>query len=295
MRVGGPGALAWRQVGSTRFLVAPCIERIAGVGHGFFGRTGIAAEGRAPRGGAEPAGGNRERRGGEPIQPWRGFLPGEREAWDLAAAAIGFDPAHLVTVGQEHTDRIFVLERGPARPERGPRGHDALVSDRPGQAIGVLTADCAPVLVAGASGRVVAAIHAGWRGTAAGIVGKVVERLDRMGVPPSSLVAAIGPCVLPCCYPVGEEVVEAIGRAVGGARLDEVCPRRGDGRRAADLSRANRIALETAGVARERIEEARLCTSCHPEHFFSYRRDGAGTGRQASLVAGGMDPIRGCG
>jgi polyphenol oxidase len=153
---------------------------------------------------------------------------------------------------------------------------DGLFTAEPGQWIAVKTADCVPILLADRQARAVAAVHAGWRGTRAGIAAQVVERLrETLGIAPAELHAAIGPSIGPCCYEVGEEVATCFASAhvdAAGAR-----PR-------LDLWSANRAALEAAGVPGRQIETAGLCTCCGAEEFHSWRRDGAQAGRMSSCI-----------
>jgi hypothetical protein len=157
------------------------------------------------------------------------------------------------------------LARAPfaAKPEA-----DAVWTDVPGAAVGVVTADCVPILVAHASGRFVCAIHAGWRGSAARIAAKTVRALvAATGAKPAELVAAIGPHIGPCCYEVDAPVLAAI-------------PERSVFRAAAspdhamlDLFALNRAQLVGAGVPARAIERVGGCTACDPGLYFSYRRD----------------------
>jgi YfiH family protein len=140
---------------------------------------------------------------------------------------------------------------------------DGHLTSQPDVGLLVLVADCLPVALA-APGRV-AMIHCGWRGLAAGIVERAVERFDS---PPA---AAIGPGIGRCCYEVGQEVLDAF------RELDGVA-----GGRMLDLNAIVRRKLEGAGV--EGVEDVGLCTSCHSELFFSHRRDGGMTGRQGGLA-----------
>jgi purine-nucleoside/S-methyl-5'-thioadenosine phosphorylase / adenosine deaminase len=146
---------------------------------------------------------------------------------------------------------------------------DAAVTSLRGALLGVQTADCAPILIADTHARCVAAIHAGWRGTAAGIAEATVDRLCmKSGVNPAELTAVIGPRIRSCCYEVGEEVVEAVDDPEATERRPEWAKPH------LDLGIANRDQLLTAGLSSERIEISSLCTSCRPDLFFSYRRDG---------------------
>jgi polyphenol oxidase len=150
---------------------------------------------------------------------------------------------------------------------------DALVAGGAGMAVGVRVADCVPVLVADEASGGVAAIHAGWRGVVAGVVGAGIELLG-----PGKLVAAIGPCIGACCFEVGADVAERIGFVVH---------RKGD-KAYVDLRAAVRAQLRARGLDDRRIEDVPGCTKHEPELFHSYRRDGAGSGRMlAAIVARG--------
>jgi len=124
--------------------------------------------------------------------------------------------------------------------------------------------------------RVAAAVHAGWRGTAAGAAGEAVRVLARdYGSRPSAMVAALGPCIGPCHYQVDAPVMEAM-RAALGRRAQEVLTPDGPDHARLHLARANRIILEQAGLKPANIETANLCTFCRDDLFFSYRRQGQG-------------------
>jgi len=144
--------------------------------------------------------------------------------------------------------------------------------------LAVVTADCVPILLASRDGRFVAALHAGWRGTAQRIAARAVDVLREQGCPPEGLLAAIGPSIGPCCYPVSEHVAAAVARASGVAVKGEAGPT------GLDLRGANREQLLAAGVAAESVHAAPWCTACETELFFSYRRDGVAAGRQLSLI-----------
>ena len=150
------------------------------------------------------------------------------------------------------------LREWKAPPEEGdPPEVDGHLTREPGLGLLVLAADCLPVALA--TRDQVAMLHCGWRGLAGGIIGRALERFEE---PPA---AAIGPGIGKCCYEVGEEVAAAFGRA-GESHLD-----------------LRAIAREQLADATE-VHEVDLCTSCHPELFFSHRRDHGVTGRQAGVV-----------
>ena len=164
-------------------------------------------------------------------------------------------------------------------PFEGTPTADAALATAPGLILGIETADCLPVLLVDPGRRFVAAAHAGWRGTAAGVAGHAVGALVAHGSRPQDLLAALGPAIGPCCYEVGEEVRQAFGPE--RAAFFHPGPRE---RPHLDVRAANRAALERAGIPRERIHSVDECTSCRGDLYYSYRRDGADAGRMISFV-----------
>jgi len=173
-----------------------------------------------------------------------------------------------------------VVEAAACRDGKGRAEADAIVSTVPGLAVAVVTADCVPVLLAAPGATAVAAVHAGWRGLAAGVVMAAVETLDRAsGAGPSELVAAIGPHIGPCCYEVDEPVLEALERTHGRAAREAARPAR-PGHAFLDLGSLACSALLGAGLAGAAVGAvAAACTFCDAARFHSYRRDGARAGR----------------
>jgi hypothetical protein len=173
---------------------------------------------------------------------------------------------------QVHGAEVFVTPPAPPEPARLPPA-DASVSTEPDAVLAILTADCAPVALVGPG--VVGAVHAGWRGLAAGVVEAAVAWVaERAGEAPS---AVVGPCIHPCCYEFSPGDLELVAQRLGHG----VESRTGAGSLALDVPAAVRIALSRAGVVD--ITDVGVCTSCSPRHF-SHRRDGR-TGLQAMLVA----------
>jgi len=173
---------------------------------------------------------------------------------------------NLATLKQIHSTTCVPGEGRAGELGRG----DALIENRPGSVISVKTADCVPVLLVDGRLRAVAAVHAGWRGTAARIVRNAVEAMaGRLGTAPSDLHAAIGPGIGKCCYEVGPEVAVEFGE---------------QGRTHIDLAEANRRQLVEAGVTPERIYASNLCTMCRPAEFHSFRRDKEAAGRLYSFA-----------
>lgn len=182
------------------------------------------------------------------------------------AERLGFSA--VVRVKQVHGDRVLRAE-GPFTspwPEA-----DAIWTDRAGVLLGVVAADCVPVLLADAAGRIGAA-HAGWEGTSRRIAQRLVEELAAAGADPRSMTAALGPSIGPCCYTVGAERValvrERLGRDADGAVLEQ------EGRSVFDLWAANAAQLRAAGVGT--IEVAGACTQCGDEDVFSRRAGDVG-------------------
>jgi YfiH family protein len=150
-------------------------------------------------------------------------------------------------------------------------------------AIGIKTADCAPVLLFDRRSQTIAAVHAGWRGTALGIAGKAVRVMgERFSSRPEDLSAVIGPSIGPCCYEVDEPVFEAMSHHGEAQRVLRPGPR--PLRWMFDLPLANRMQLEREGVPPEQISAAGFCTCCRKDLFFSHRRDGEKTGRHLNFI-----------
>ena len=143
----------------------------------------------------------------------------------------------------------------------------------------VLAADCVPVLMYDPRVRVIAAVHAGWRGTVGRITAKTVERMrEEFGCEPRDVIVGIGPSIGPCCFEVGEEVVEAAREGLGDL-TGLIEPGKQAGKYLLNLWEANRRQLRQVGVEDIRIEVAGICTVCHHDRFFSYRGDRGNTGR----------------
>ncbi len=187
----------------------------------------------------------------------------------------------LYLPAQVHSDRVAVLsDAPPAGLTRGPEA-DAVISRFPGAAVGVLTADCVPILLGGIDTPVIAAVHAGWRGLANGIIAKTVGLLRNDGLSPSGLEAFIGPAIGPCCYEVGEDLAKIFQtRVLGGPEAlstDYERPR-------LDLPLAAFLQLREAGLSPDRIKTIRRCTACEEKSFFSHRKSAGTTGRQLPAI-----------
>ena len=184
-----------------------------------------------------------------------------------ACAAVDADPTTATMAWQHHGGKVRRAEsRGLVTPGTRFDRCDGLWSDEPGQAMMLLTADCLPLALARTNGSAPAlsVLHVGWRGLLAGIVERGAEALGG-----DHLTAAIGPGIGPCCYEVGEDVAAPFRTAFGDGVVNE---------NRLDLWSAAEQALRAAGC--EEVERTDLCTYCHPDRFFSHRRDHGRTGRQ---------------
>ncbi len=172
----------------------------------------------------------------------------------------------MASLRQIHSSLSLVADR----PEGCVGEGDALLTDQLGVTVSVRTADCLPVLLVDLHHHAVAAVHAGWRGSADGVVAKTLRRMrDEFGTNAVDISAAIGPGIGACCYQVGQEVARRFGLAHAG-RLD--------------LAAENLRQLTTEGVPGESISLAGVCTFCDPARFYSWRRDRESAGRMISYV-----------
>jgi YfiH family protein len=158
---------------------------------------------------------------------------------------------------------------------------DILMTDQPDTAVCVRVADCLPILLAEPESGIVAAVHAGWRGTAAGIVKHAIQSMLEHGAKSKKMLASLGPCIGSCCFAIGKDTADALTSSAAGAAafIDHASGTH------ADLAEINRLQLLEAGLGESHIELNRACTACEHERFFSFRRDGKRAGRQLAVVA----------
>lgn len=202
------------------------------------------------------------------------------ENLERLCAVLSLRRADLVSPNQRHTanvSRVGAADRGTVRA-----GYDTLITDEPGVPLLLRYADCTPVLIYDPVRHALALVHSGWRGTVQGAPRAAVEALTReFGSRPQDMVAAVGPSIGPCCYEVGQDVVEAVHAAFGAP--DGLLPLAANGRHHFDLWAANARWLSEAGVPF--VEVARLCTACHTDDFYSHRAEAGHTGHFAAVMS----------
>jgi YfiH family protein len=177
------------------------------------------------------------------------------------------------------TEVATVDEQGTVVPEQA----DAIVGRRSRQCVGVVTADCVPILIGSERGAV-AAVHAGWRGLAAGVIERGVAALAAH-VPVSAMVAVIGPHIGACCYEVDAPVIDALTARFGAEATGDALRRTRPGHALLELARLTEVDLVRAGISSTQCGMTQGCTSCDADRFHSYRRDGARAGRLVHFIA----------
>jgi len=228
--------------------------RVPGIRHAFFTRAGGASHGLYQ--GLNTGIGSRDERAAV------------LENRARAARHLGVEPEHLATPYQVHGSDVVVVE-SVWGPGLGPKA-DAVVTGRPGIAVGVGTADCGPVLLADPGARVVAAAHAGWKGALRGILESAVAGMERLGADRGKIVAVLGPTISARNYEVGPELVAAFADAdAENARFFAPSPAR-PGHAFFDLPAYIVARLQSAGVGA--VHDIGLCTYGDAGRFFSYRR-----------------------
>lgn len=237
------------------------------------------------------------RLGGVSPAPWDSLnlRPGQgdgeaalRENYRRFFAVLGLDETRAVLSHQTHTANIrCVTEADAGKGLIRPRDYadvDALITDVPHLSLTVFSADCGTILLFDPVHRVIGAVHAGWRGCAAGIVKKTVEAMHQTyGSAPAHLRAALGPCIGSCCFETDSDVPAAMQAALGTDA--EAYIQRRNAKFHVDLEGLNRQWLLLAGIPPEQIAVSGICTACHPEQFWSHRKMGDQRGVQAAVLS----------
>lgn len=210
--------------------------------------------------------------------------------WSAVAQSLDVPVECVLLIRQVHGARVAIRHRHRDGCEWHPPEADAVISDDPFSAIAVRVADCAPILMVDRATGAVGAVHAGWRGAVqSAAVAGVRAMTSEFGTRAPDLVVAIGPCLGSCCGEVGEDVVQAFrGTRHGEAAVAAWFSTGPRGRPHLDLARANVDQLVAAGLRRDQIHVAGLCTKTHADLMHSYRASGAGAGRMLGVIR----PIR---
>jgi YfiH family protein len=255
---------AVRHAAELRYHTSPLLDAI-GVPHAFSTRAG----------GVSPAPFDSLNLGIARDAAQKDSAANVEENYRRLVAAIGCAGRGRCWVSQVHAADVCTVR--PGAPFANGPDADALVTDDPGRVVSIKYADCVPILLATADGRAVAAVHAGWRGLVAGVIGAAIHRLRQLH--DAEVVAAVGPCIGQDAFEVGPEVAGEFRRVLG----DRAPIRAGRANRFhPDLARATRMLLDDAGVTR--IDAADQCTASNPGDYYSHRRDGAMTGRMACVI-----------
>lgn len=239
--------------------------RGAGFRHAFFTREGGVSQGAYSSLSFSVAAGDSE--------------ANVKQNLERAAAQLGVASTRIHFLSQVHGRVAHTLSGSEVQSELIQREGDALVSRAPGLACAVRSADCVPVLLADRRSGAVAAVHAGWRGAASGVVSSAVEAL-RAIAPAPDLLAAIGPHISQAAFEVSDDVAEALLVASRDAQIVD----RSRSKPHVDLRRMLRAELNALGLDQAAIDDVWGCTFLEPERFFSFRRDGKASGRHLSAI-----------
>ena len=216
-------------------------------------------------------------------QPWR------TPDWEFKGLEHGFAPRStpvptelkLVRANQVHGARILVVDKTTPVPAGEA---DGLITRAPGVAVAIATADCVPILLAAPQAKIVAAVHAGWRGSLAGIAPRAIELFAELfQVEASSIQAALGPSIGGCCYEIERDIAKKFADKYGEEAWT-AWYEGSAGKGNLDLREMNRILLLRAGMSAESIHRVGPCTGCGSTELASYRVEGPGTGRQLSWI-----------
>ena len=259
--------------GGVSYDSSTLLEEAGGICHGFSTRLGGVSEGIWSSMNLGTT------RGDEPEHV--------RENYRRFCAAIGADVKRIVMSNQVHSAQVRLVTTADVKkdlydPERYET--DGLITDIPGLALVVFAADCIPVLLYDPVRRVIGAAHAGWRGTAAGIAAKTVEKMSlTFGCRPEDMVAAIGPGIGRCCFETHEDVPNAMTEKLGAAALPFIQSLPA-GKFRVDLKGLNAAWLKKAGVPEGQIDCSEACTVCRSDRYWSHRATEGKRGSGASII-----------
>ena len=202
--------------------------------------------------------------------------------WSVARQLSVGENCVFVTANQTHSNHVCIINKiemqGWERMEDAVEDCDALVTDRENVIVTILTADCVPILLYDPVKRVVAAVHAGWKGTEGEIVVKTIDIMKRrFNSNPSDILVGVAPAIGKCCYEVGEDVASHF------SAYPDAMEQNGE-KYMLDLPEINKTQMIAAGILEEHIEMSGICTACKVETFFSYRREQGCSGRFMSMI-----------
>jgi YfiH family protein len=202
--------------------------------------------------------------------------------------AVGIEAESVVSMPQIHSSKVICITsdaRGEGYFKTPSDKCDGYVTCDIGTAVGIKTADCTPILLEDSDARVIAAIHAGWRGTFSDICGEGVRKMIELGAKASNIVAAIGPSICQKCYEVGEDVYQAAVECMGADASGFFKKTNMQGKYLADVRGAARQLLLRAGINENNIESIDICTYEHPELFWSHRYTQGVRGTMLNVIA----------
>lgn len=261
------------QINGVTFLAADGFLTAGGVAHGFSTRIGGVSEG------IYASLNLGSTRGDEPDCV--------RENYRRFCNAIGASVEHVVMTNQIHSTIIRTATPADVKADLyDPEGYDCdgLITNIPGLALTIFSADCIPVLLYDPVKKVIAAVHAGWRGTAGDIAGKAARQMqDEYGCASETILAAIGPGISQCCFETHSDVPDAMAEALGDLVKPYIISLE-NGKFKVDLKGINKALLVQAGVSPDRIEVSGDCTACLPEKYWSHRVTQGKRGSQAAIL-----------
>jgi len=198
------------------------------------------------------------------------------------ARALESDTLHFIVANQTHSDNIHIITKehtqGWESLENAIEDCDALITNQTDVVLTILTADCVPILLFDPVQNVIAAVHAGWKGTQSEILSKTIERMTQtFGSKPQDIMAGIGPSIGACCYEVGKDVAQHFSHIPHA-----YTPK--DTKYMLDLPYINKQQLLHAGLNEQHIEMSNICTACEVDRFFSYRKENGCSGRFMSVI-----------
>lgn len=254
-----------REIGAVALYQSEVLSKFGNLVHGFTTRKGGVSTGAYES---------------LSMSPGRGDdISCVRRNEEILCESLGLDIKKLSSTRQEHTDNIEIIDRGHigigVHYDWG-KGVDACITLEKNVPILCYSADCVPILMYADDIKAIAAIHAGWRGSAAAIAQKTAEKLKSIGANPENIYAAIGPCIGQCCYEVSADVAEKFS--------EKYYVSKGGGKYMLDLAAVNTDLIAECGVSRKNISVSDICTRCNNALFFSHRGQNGKSGTLGGII-----------